>query len=316
MQALNRVQLIGVLPRNPEMRYMPSGTAVTTFTVLTYRGWTDDANSAQESPEYTNVVTWSKLAEICNQLLVAGSKVFVEGRLQTRSWEDQEGIKHYRTELVADDMVLMGGRAGSAPSVPTEGEIKLPSTECLNRVQIIGNVAREPELRFLPSGTAVTTFVVATNRVWTNSEGQRQESTEFHNIVCWNGLAESSSKDIKKSQKVFVEGRLQNRSWQGEDGVKRHKTETVGAYIIGSTVRDEMQSQSPSVPTAAPLSSAAAMENIAPAPTQASSNVVYGSVDELLAHDAAFSGSKVNTDASSQTDANSTSSKNDDEIPF
>jgi len=238
MQALNRVQLVGILPRDPEMRYTPSGTPVTSFTVLTYRGWTNDSGEKQESPEYTNVVVWSKLAEICNQLLKTNSKVFVEGRLQTRSWEDQDGNKRYKTELIADDMVLLSGRADTAPH--TEGEPRIGAHECLNRVQVIGNIARDPELRYLPSGTPVTTFVVATNRAWTNSEGTRQESTEFHNIVCWNKTAERVAGDIKKGQKVFVEGRLQNRSWEGEDGVKRYKTETVGELIIGSTIREEV----------------------------------------------------------------------------
>jgi single-strand DNA-binding protein len=303
MQALNRVQLIGVLPRNPEMRYMPSGTAVTTFTVLTYRGWADDSGIEQESPEYTNIVTWSKLAEICNQLLVAGSKVFVEGRLQTRSWEDQEGVKHYKTELVADDMVLLGGRAGSG-NVPAESDIKIGAKECLNRVQIIGNVAREPELRFLPSGTAVTTFVVATNRVWTNSEGTRQESTEFHNIVCWNSMAESVSKDVKKSQKVFVEGRLQNRSWQGDDGVKRYKTETVGSLIVGSTVRDEMSHGSEaSLPGAGP----ADMPYVSPADYGAET---INSGNPVA--DAANNNNSSSGDSSAATD----NSNKDDEIPF
>jgi len=239
MQALNRVQLIGVLPRDPELRYTPNGTAVASYTVLTYRGWKDGDGSLKSSPEYTNVVVWSKLAEICNQLLVAGSKVFIEGRLQTRSWEDQEGVKRYKTEVIADDMVLLGGRAGSGPAM-TENEITIRPAECLNRVQVIGNLARDPELRYLPSGTAVTTFVVATNRTWTNSEGVRQESTEFHNVVCWNDVAEHCSKDITKGQKVFLEGRLQNRSWEGEDGVKRYKTEIVASYITASTTKDEV----------------------------------------------------------------------------
>jgi single-strand DNA-binding protein len=220
------------------MRYTPNGTAVTSFTVLTFRGWKDDGGSEQQSPEYSNVVVWSKLAEICNQLLAAGSKVFIEGRLQTRSWEDQENIKHYKTEIIADDMVLLGGRAGTGGQV-SESDIAIPANDCLNRVQVIGNLARDPELRYLPSGTAVTTFVVATNRSWTNSEGVRQESTEYHNVVAWNTMAENSSKDLVKGQKVFLEGRLQNRSWEGEDGVKRYKTEIVASFIIPSTTRQE-----------------------------------------------------------------------------
>lgn len=251
MQALNRVQLVGVLPRNPEMRYTPKGTAVTSFTVLTYRGWKDNGGQSKESPEYSNVVVWSKLAEICNQLLTAGSKVFIEGRLQTRTWDDDAGVKYYRTEIVADDMVLLSGRDGGQQLA--EDQIRIESDESLNRVQVIGNLARDPELRYLDSGTGVCTFVIATNRSWTNSAGERQESTEFHNVVCWNEIAKRVSEDLRKGAKAMVEGRLQNRSWQGEDGVKRYKTEIVGEFIV--TPSDDAGANNERVASSSPSTS-------------------------------------------------------------
>lgn len=102
----------------------------------------------------------------------------------------------------------------------------------LNRAQIIGNLTRDPELRTTSTGQTVAVFGVATNFVWTNSSGQRQEKAEFHNIVAWRRLAEICGQFLHKGSKVYVEGRLQTRDWQGEDGVKRFRTEIVADNVI------------------------------------------------------------------------------------
>jgi len=105
--------IIGNLTRDPEMRYTPQGHAVTSFGVATNREWVSDGER-REQTEFHNVVAWNKLAELCSQLLTKGRKVYVEGRLQTRSWEDQNGTKHYRTEIVADEMVVLDPRPAAA----------------------------------------------------------------------------------------------------------------------------------------------------------------------------------------------------------
>lgn len=102
----------------------------------------------------------------------------------------------------------------------------------LNRAQIIGNITRDPEIRQIPGGQVVASFTVATNFSWNDQNGQRQEKTEFHNIVAWRKLAEIVSQYLKKGAKVFVEGRLQTRDWEGEDGVKRYRTEIIADNII------------------------------------------------------------------------------------
>lgn len=102
----------------------------------------------------------------------------------------------------------------------------------LNRAQIIGNLTRDPEVRQIPSGATVTTFGVATNFTWTDSNGQRQEKTEFHNIVAWGKLGEICGQYLRKGMKVYIEGRIQTRDWEGEDGVKRYKTEIVAENMI------------------------------------------------------------------------------------
>jgi len=110
MRGLNKVMIIGQLGRDPEMRYTPSGRPVTSFSVETKRSWTSGDGDRREETEWFNVVAWGNLAEICKQYLRKSQPVYVEGRLQTRGWEDQEGKKHFRTELVANEVIILGDR--------------------------------------------------------------------------------------------------------------------------------------------------------------------------------------------------------------
>ncbi len=96
-----------------------------------------------------------------------------------------------------------------------------------NRVELIGNLTRDPEMRYTPTGTAVTSFSIATNRVYTTPDGEKKEEVDFHRIVAWGKLAELCSQLLKKGNRVFVSGRLQNREWEGQDGQKRQTTEIV-----------------------------------------------------------------------------------------
>ncbi len=112
-RSLNKVMIIGNLGRDPEMRYTPSGKPVTTFSVATSRTWVTSDGERREATEWFNVVAWNNLAEICNQFLRKGSRVYVEGHLQTRNWEDDNGCRHYRTELVANEMLILDQRSYS-----------------------------------------------------------------------------------------------------------------------------------------------------------------------------------------------------------
>lgn len=103
----------------------------------------------------------------------------------------------------------------------------MAATRSLNKVMLIGNLTRDPELRYTPSGTAVCSFGLATNREWVDSSGQKQEEATFHNVVAWNKLAEICSQLLYKGRKVYVEGRLSTRDWTGQDGQKRRSTEVV-----------------------------------------------------------------------------------------
>lgn len=97
----------------------------------------------------------------------------------------------------------------------------------LNKVMLIGNLTRDPELRYTPQGTAVCTFGVATNRGWVTDSGEKKEDTEFHRVVAWNKLAELCSQLLAKGRKAYVEGRLSTRSWTGQDGVQKTTTEII-----------------------------------------------------------------------------------------
>jgi single-strand DNA-binding protein len=110
-RGLNKVLIIGALGSEPEMRYTPGGKPVTSFSVAVSRGWRTSEGERKEATEWFNVVSWGNLAEICNQHLRKGSQVYIEGRLQTRSWEDASGVKHFRTELVANEMIILDGRS-------------------------------------------------------------------------------------------------------------------------------------------------------------------------------------------------------------
>jgi len=109
-RSLNKAQIIGNLTKDPELRYTPSGTPVCNFSVATNRSWKNAQGEAQDEATFHRVIAWSKLAEICSQLLSKGRKVFIEGRISNRNWEDTQGQKHYITEIVADELLLLDNK--------------------------------------------------------------------------------------------------------------------------------------------------------------------------------------------------------------
>src|SRR3989338_8752160 len=112
---LNRVMLIGRLAQDPEVRTTPTGRSVANFSLATGRVWTDQAGAKQEKTEFSNIVAWQRLAEICGQYLRKGSKIYLEGRLETRTWDDQAGARHWRTEIIAENMIMLDRKSDGAP---------------------------------------------------------------------------------------------------------------------------------------------------------------------------------------------------------
>ena len=132
---INKVILVGRLGRDPELRYTPSGTAVANFSLATDERWSSNGET-QSRTEWHNIVVWSKLAEICNQYLTKGRLVFIEGRLQTRDWEDKDGNKRRTTEIVATDMKMLGGRRKDAPVGQTVAAETGSSSESSNDMEV------------------------------------------------------------------------------------------------------------------------------------------------------------------------------------
>lgn len=135
---LNKAMIIGNVTRDPESRNTPDGTPVTSFSVATNLRWTNKSGQKQDRAEYHNVVAWRKLADICAQYLKKGSKVYIEGRIQTRSWDDQQGQKHWRTEIIAENMIMLDKANTNvvADNSPTEPAAPEPSEEQINVEEI------------------------------------------------------------------------------------------------------------------------------------------------------------------------------------
>lgn len=133
---LNKVMLIGRLTRDPELRTIPSGQTVASFSVATSRQWKDQQGQPQSVTEFHNIVAWRRLGEIAGQYLKKGKQVYLEGYLQTRSWEDQSGQKRYRTEIVADNLIMLGSPTGTAgaggQATGSMGAMPAPSAAAVN----------------------------------------------------------------------------------------------------------------------------------------------------------------------------------------
>ncbi len=133
---LNKAMIIGNLTRDPELRNTASGQSVASFSVATNFVWTDQSGQQQKKVEFHNIIAWRKLAEICAKYLHKGSKVFIEGRLQTTDWTGQDGVKRYRTEIVTENMIMLDNKGGMNTNSTTA-----PST---NENEAVINIPEEP----------------------------------------------------------------------------------------------------------------------------------------------------------------------------
>lgn len=229
-RGLNRATIIGFVEREPEKRTTTAGQAVISCAVLTCRRWTTHGGEDRESKEWFHVVAWGALAEAAGERLKRGQRVYIEGPLQTRSWQDESGQRHCRTEVVATTIVPMDGRDEAGAALPQQDSPELPL--CLNRVLVIGNLGRAPEMRYTPSGQAVASFSLATTRSWTSAAGERREATEWFNAVAWGNLAEICHQYLTKGRRVFVGGELRTRGWEQPDGARHYRTELIVNEMI------------------------------------------------------------------------------------
>jgi len=154
MRDFNKVIIMGNLTQDPEVRSISTGQQVATFSVATNRRWADSSGNQQEETEFHNVVAWGKLAEICEKILFKGRKALIEGRLKTRNWEGQDGVKRYRTEIIAENISAAGpGRSGDsgedsdysqAPEIAEESGAK-PKSESKSEAKKTKTVSKEEQ---------------------------------------------------------------------------------------------------------------------------------------------------------------------------
>jgi len=228
MFSLNRVHIIGYQTQPVEVRKTPTGTSVTDLNLVVPYAFPSEKGEMLRGKGFHTVTVWGPMAEVAGQYVRPGSQLFIAGRLQTDSWEDQQsGEKRSKTKIVAIEMIMLD---------PKDGQMNAPEgaprvCNVVNRVDVVGNVTRDPEMRTTASGQNVLTIGVATNERWRDKGGADQERTEFHNVVIWGDLAQEVSRAVKKGNRVYVSGRVQTRSWETQSGSKRTTTE-----IIADTV--------------------------------------------------------------------------------
>jgi len=245
-RGMNKVMVIGFLETGPELRHTAAGQAVTSFSLSTTRRWTTNSGEARELTEWFNVVAWGGLAEAASRLLRKHQRVYAQGHLQTRSWTDAEGQRHARTEIVADALIPMDSWDAVPEALASGNGDTMPA--CLNKVMVIGNLGRDPEMRYTPEGHAMTCFSLAVTRKWTTTGAERKDATEWFSVVTWGNLAEICNQYLARGRRVYVEGELRTRGWEQPDGRKLFRTELVASEMImlGPRPRSSGSEQVPS----------------------------------------------------------------------
>ncbi len=229
MFSLNRVQLIGYQTQPVQVRQTPSGQSVVDLNLVTPYSFKADSGEMLDGKGFHVVTLWGPMAEVAGKFVRPGAQLFVAGRLQTDSWQDEKtNEKRSKTKIVALDMILLDSKDGQRTPPAESSAI----TQCLNRADVIGHVTRDPEIRTTTGGQKVLTLGVASNERWKDrNSGEEKERTEFHNVVIWGVLAEQIGKFVKKGNRVYVSGRVQTRSWETKEGGKRTTTEIIADAI-------------------------------------------------------------------------------------
>ncbi len=207
MAGVNKVILVGNAGRDPEVRYLPSGNSVANFTLATSDNRSNKDGQREERTEWHRIVAFGELSDLCAKSVSKGKPVYVEGRLQTRQWDDKEGNKRTTTEIVASQVQVLGDG----------GDV--------NKAVLIGRVEKAPEVRQLSSGRDVANFNLITTSSRPNGEGE--ERAETHRLVAFGKTAEICGKYLTPGKLIYIEGRIQTREWQDREGQSRQTTEFI-----------------------------------------------------------------------------------------
>jgi single-strand DNA-binding protein len=249
-RGLNKVMLIGTVGHDPDMRFTPGGKSFSSFNLGASRIWTTTEGERHEETEWFDIVAWGALAEVCKQQLVRGSRVYLTGRLQTRVLEDSFGQRQHHSEVVVNNVIPLSAPVAMA-SATDDGSQSAEAGPGLNSIMLIGNLGRDPDLRFTPGGKPVTSFTLATSRTWSTSDGEKREETEWFNVISWGNLAEICSRYLERGSRVYIEGRLQIRAWEDPDGLKHSRTEVVADEMIRLDMRSSTVVKKDGYPDAA-----------------------------------------------------------------
>jgi len=212
------------------MRYTPGGLAILELNLAGNDHVVGDDGKDRELAWYHRATVFGNQAEMLADQLHAGDPVFLEGRLDYRSWETQEGQRRAALDVVATRVegLTFGARKGEPTMADSRGQQRL--RDALNLVTLIGNLTRDAELRYTPSGAAVTRFSVAVNERYRDRGGNDQERTHYVDVNVWRELAEGCA-ELAKGDPVFVTGRLVNDSWTDRDGNRRFTTRIEGSRV-------------------------------------------------------------------------------------
>jgi single-strand DNA-binding protein len=209
MAGVNKVILVGNAGRDPEVRFLPSGNSVANFTLATTENWNTKEGGREDRTEWHRICAFGRVAEHCAKSVSKGKPLYVEGRLQTRQWEDKEGVKRYTTEIVASQVQVLDDAGDVGKAV------------------LLGRVEKTPEVRHLPSGTDVANFTLLTRSSRQGSDGDVEERTESHRVVAFGKTADVCGRYLTPGKLVYIEGRIQTREWQDKDGNPRVTTEII-----------------------------------------------------------------------------------------
>ena len=260
-RGMNHVYLVGALARDPELRYTPSGVPVYEATVAGEDHIVGVDGRERKLPWYHRVSMLGKPAEwLSERNLKAGDAVMVEGAVDYSSWDTPEGGKRSMVRVKALRMENLA--ANSETVTDAGGGVRMGGG--WNSVTLIGNLTRDPELRYTPAGDAVLGLGLAVNETWRDKSGQQQEKTHWIEATLWRELAEAAS-GLKKGDPVLVTGRLMNESWTDKEGNKRNSTKVEATKV--EALSRGVGVGAPAATPAAPREATSSAAKVASAPT-------------------------------------------------
>ena len=229
-RGLNSIQLVGTLTQAPELRYTPGGLALLELNLGGNDHVTGDDGQARELAWYHRVTVFAAQAESLANAVQDGTPVFVDGALEHRTWETPEGQRRSALSIKGLRVEVLGFGTRKGETTVTDSRNQHRIKNALNEVKLIGNLTRDAELRYTPSGSAVTRFTIAVNDRYRDRSGQDQEKTHYVDVNVWRDLAEGCA-ELAKGDPVFVTGRLVNDNWTDQEGNKRYSTRVEGSRV-------------------------------------------------------------------------------------